>query len=83
MRQAILIGDQAERIRAALENAGFTAYTQGGSSMKEIVDTAAAAAEPGDIVLLSTGCASFDMFKDYKDRGEQFKQAVRSLGSAV
>jgi UDP-N-acetylmuramoylalanine--D-glutamate ligase len=35
--------------------------------------------EAGDVVLLSTACASFDMFKDYKDRGNQFKAAVNAL----
>jgi UDP-N-acetylmuramoylalanine--D-glutamate ligase len=83
VRQAILIGEQAERIRAALDSAGFTAYTKAGGTMTDIVQEAATAAEPGDTVLLSTACASFDMFKDYKDRGDQFKRAVRLLAQAV
>ncbi len=36
-------------------------------------------AAPGDTVLLSPACASFDLFKNYEDRGDQFKQAVREL----
>jgi UDP-N-acetylmuramoylalanine--D-glutamate ligase len=36
-------------------------------------------ASPGDTVLLSPACASFDLFKNYEDRGDQFKQAVREL----
>jgi UDP-N-acetylmuramoylalanine--D-glutamate ligase len=79
VHQAVLIGAQAERIRQALESAGFTATTPGGQSMTEIVQTARSVAKPGDVVLLSTACASFDMFKNYKDRGEQFKQAVSAL----
>jgi UDP-N-acetylmuramoylalanine--D-glutamate ligase len=48
-------------------------------TMKDIVAEAARHAQPKDVVLLSTACASFDMFKNYKDRGEQFKSAVLSL----
>ena len=47
--------------------------------MTEIVNAARGAAQPGDIVLLSTACASFGLFKNYKDRGEQFKQVVSQL----
>ena len=47
--------------------------------MDEIVKKAAELGAVGDVVLLSPGCASFDMFKSYKDRGEQFKSAVNSL----
>jgi UDP-N-acetylmuramoylalanine--D-glutamate ligase len=47
--------------------------------MEQIVDAARSAAQPGDVVLLSTGCASFGMFKDYKDRGNQFKAVVKAL----
>lgn len=81
VRAAVLIGDQAPKIQAALERAGFSDFMTGGDSMPEIVAKAAEAARPGDTVLLSTGCASFDMFKDYKDRGDQFKQAVQALPS--
>lgn len=49
------------------------------SSAKDAVNAAYALAESGDVVLLSPGCASFDLFQNFEDRGEQFKQAVRSL----
>lgn len=49
------------------------------SSAKEAVAAAYALAEPGDVVLLSPGCASFDLFENYEDRGRQFKQAVKEL----
>ena len=50
-------------------------------SMKEIVQKASEIARPGDVVLLTPACASFDMFKNYKDRGEQFKHFVLKLKS--
>lgn len=79
VRQVILIGNQGPAIEAALEKVGYSTFTNGGSVMPEIVRAAQAAAQSGDVVLLSTGCASFDLFKNYKDRGEQFKSAVRQL----
>lgn len=48
-------------------------------SMEEAVKMSYQIAEEGDTVLLSPACASFDLFKDYKDRGNQFKEAVKSL----
>jgi UDP-N-acetylmuramoylalanine--D-glutamate ligase len=47
--------------------------------MDQAVTLAASFASPGDAVLLSPACSSFDMFKDYKDRGDAFVRAVRAL----
>ena len=49
------------------------------SSMKDAVDEAYHLAEKGDTVLLSPGCSSFDLFKNYMDRGDQFKENVKNL----
>lgn len=50
-------------------------------SMKKIVQDCTKLARKGDVVLLSPACASFDMFENYRDRGDQFKSEVRKLGS--
>ena len=83
IRKVLLIGEQAPRIQAALEQAGFTNFMPGGGNMAEIVATVQAQAQPGDIVLLSPACTSFDMFKNYKERGVQFSQAVQALSTTV
>ena len=49
------------------------------TSADAAVKLASELAEPGDVVLLSPCCASFDLFKNYEDRGRQFKEAVRNL----
>jgi UDP-N-acetylmuramoylalanine--D-glutamate ligase len=79
LRKVLLIGEQAARIKAALDKAGFTNITDGGKTIEDIAATARHEARRGDVVLLSPACASFDMFDNYKQRGEKFKQAVRAL----
>lgn len=79
VRKAILIGDTAPKIQAALEKANFTDVVLGKTAMPEILAAVRAAVKPGDVVLLSTGCASFGLFQNYKDRAEQFKRAVNAL----
>ena len=49
------------------------------TSAEDAVKTASRIAVAGDVVLLSPCCASFDLFKNYEDRGRQFKDAVRAL----
>jgi len=79
VKHALLIGDTAPAIEQALRSAGYTNFSPGGLTMTEIVAQAHDLAQPGDVVLLSTGCASFGMFKDYKDRAAQFQQSVNDL----
>lgn len=79
VRQAILIGQTAPKIEAVLRGVGYTAFTHGGATMPEMVAAARNAAQPGDVVLLSPACASFGLFPNYKERGNQFKTAVNAL----
>ena len=75
-RGAVLIGEAADRIAGAL--GGVVPIARAGS-MDEAVHAARALAAPGDAVLLSPTCSSFDMFRDYKHRGDAFVDAVRAL----
>ncbi len=79
LRQVLCIGTTGPKIAEMLMSRGVDTVIAGGTTMEEIVTNAQKAAKPGDVVLLSTACASFDMFKNYKDRGNQFKQAVQLL----
>lgn len=82
VKYAVLIGQTAPDIEKALKAECFEAILHGGNTMEEIIQTVREYAYEGDVVLLSTGCASFDMFKNYKDRGEQFRNAVDALKSS-
>lgn len=79
IRQAVVIGDTGEQIIKLLVQRGFEKISLGGTKMAEIIKVASQVAQPGDVVLLSTACASFGLFKNYKDRGNQFKDTVNSL----
>jgi len=76
VKELILIGESKDKLREIFK--GSTALDETGS-IEEAVDKAFCKARPGDCVLLSPMCPSFDMFKDYLDRGERFKAAVQSL----
>jgi len=76
-RALVLIGRDAPLIEAAVAGAGVP--IRRAASMDQAVALAAQAARPGDAVLLSPACASFDMFRDYRHRGEVFRLAVEGV----
>ncbi|RJQ47477.1 MAG: UDP-N-acetylmuramoyl-L-alanine--D-glutamate ligase, partial [Gaiellales bacterium] len=77
VRQVLLIGAAAAAIAASFERAGRETVTAG--DLEEAVRLAREGAAPGDIVLLSPACASFDQYHDYEERGEHFISIVRRL----
>jgi UDP-N-acetylmuramoylalanine--D-glutamate ligase len=79
-RRVLAIGEARERVRAALEG---VVPVEACASLDEAVERARAAARPGDVVLLAPACSSFDMFRDYADRGRAFKAAVRRLAAGA
>lgn len=80
IKNVILIGNTGPMIKKHLDsNLQFTIYNLQKTNMKEIVEKAKEVTKFGGVVILSPASASFDMFKNYKDRGNQFKEAVLSL----
>ena len=77
VRAVVLIGRDAPAIRAAVQGTGVPLFDA--ASLPEAVHLAQAQAQPGDAVLLSPACASFDMFKDYEHRARVFVEAVQAL----
>lgn len=76
VRRLILFGEAREAIRGALEGSTEVALVR---DLAEAVQEAALAGRPGDTVLLSPGCSSFDMFRNYEERGRLFKELVWAL----
>jgi UDP-N-acetylmuramoylalanine--D-glutamate ligase len=73
-RAVVLLGEARQRFAAALAGAAPLAEAR---SMEEAVAQAVALSKPGDAIVLSPGCASFDMFRSFEHRGEAFRDAVR------
>jgi len=83
IKAIIGIGVEWEKIKSQiLSPKSQIVFIEGAEDMKQIVLAASKIAKEGDVVLLSPACASFDMFKNYKDRGEQFKNQVQQLVQA-
>ncbi len=81
LRKVILMGAESEKLSQKLISSGFERFINLGTktNMQEVVKTAFENAKSGDVVILSPAHASFDMFKSYVDRGEQFVENVNLL----
>jgi UDP-N-acetylmuramoylalanine--D-glutamate ligase len=73
-----LIGETAAALRIALETTGVPLHDS--RELETAVEQAHHAARPGDVVLLSPGCASYDQYRSYEERGDHFRTLVAALG---
>lgn len=80
VKKVFLIGEAKDHIKEALDN---EVPTDTVSSLAEAVSEGFASAKPGEIVLLAPACTSFDMFKNFEDRGKIFKKEVHSLEQKI
>jgi UDP-N-acetylmuramoylalanine--D-glutamate ligase len=76
VKSAVLIGEMAESIRRAWDGA---VKSEIATSLADAVERARSLASAGDVVLFSPGTSSFDMFKSYADRGDQFRKLVQTF----
>ncbi|NTW78495.1 MAG: UDP-N-acetylmuramoyl-L-alanine--D-glutamate ligase, partial [Syntrophaceae bacterium] len=75
-KKLILFGEARDRIGTLI---GDTVPAEKTRTLREAIESAYKNAKSGDVILLSPGCASFDEFKNYKERGNFFKETVRNL----
>ncbi|MHB1488150.1 MAG: UDP-N-acetylmuramoyl-L-alanine--D-glutamate ligase, partial [Acidimicrobiales bacterium] len=80
IRAVVAIGEAAGEVEKAFAG---TSPVVTATSMDDAVEQAAGLARPGDAVLLSPGCASYDWYRSYEERGDDFKRAVANLGQAT
>ncbi len=79
-KAVVLLGQTAAKLRRAIEQAARSSITiESVDSLRQAVQTARRLSNPGDVVLLSPACASYDMFDNFQQRGEQFAQYVRQM----
>jgi UDP-N-acetylmuramoylalanine--D-glutamate ligase len=81
VKAIILIGEATNKIENAIKDVLKEIYKAG--DLKSAIDKSMQIAKPGDVVLLSPACASFDMFKDFEDRGRQFKKMVMDYETTI
>ena len=80
-RALICLGKDNDKLKKAFGDVVNTIKET--QSVKELVRMALEEAKAGDVVLLSPACASFDLFKNYEDRGDQFRSAVLELKKEI
>jgi UDP-N-acetylmuramoylalanine--D-glutamate ligase len=78
VKYLVLIGATKEKLAAAAEAEGFSDYTIA-KSFDEAVKLACNMAAEGDVVMLSPACASWDMFRNFEERGRRFKEIIAAL----
>jgi UDP-N-acetylmuramoylalanine--D-glutamate ligase len=78
VKKLVLIGQTAQKIAQTAKRLGFTDYIFA-DSLNEAIDLCYENAKEGECVLLSPACASWGMFTNYEERGNQFKEYVRAL----
>jgi UDP-N-acetylmuramoylalanine--D-glutamate ligase len=81
VKALICLGKDNEKLKNAFNGVVPTILET--QSVQQLVRMALEAAKQGDIVLLSPACASFDLFKNYEDRGDQFRKAVHDLKKEI
>jgi UDP-N-acetylmuramoylalanine--D-glutamate ligase len=81
VKALICLGKDNEKLHKAFD--GVVPVIEETQSVKELVRIALKLAKEGDVVLLSPACASFDLFKNYEDRGTQFREAVQELKKEI
>jgi UDP-N-acetylmuramoylalanine--D-glutamate ligase len=78
VKHLVLLGKTAQKIKETAQQHGFTQIAMA-SDMRDSVNKAYGLAQPGDTVLLSPACASWDMYSCFEERGEDFKTVVKGL----